>query len=122
MDNYNRVAGRVITYGMLKKTLIRLGLIEIMAPGYLVYEDKARDLVIVLPTLPDSDPVRPVHFSTARWTVVEGGIADAVTFEKLLVPPAPRPKARTRSAGDPTPARRLARRRPAAEARQAEAN
>ncbi len=118
----SNIAGRTVTYGMLKRALSRLGLIEIMAPGYLIYEDKDRDAIIVLPTVPDSDPVRPVHFSTAQWTVVQKGIADEATFEKLLVPTAPRSKARTRSTDAPPATRRLARRRPTAAMKPAEAN
>ena len=118
----SQAAGRNVTYRDLKRALTQLGLTEAPAPGYLVYEDSARDLVVVLPPLPDTDPVRPVHLSTARWTVVEGGVTDAATFEELLLPAAPRPKARTRSADAPPVTRRLARRRPATAAKQAETN
>ncbi len=91
MDSMNRSP---VTYGALKKALLKLGFTESAAQTHLLYENTNSGAVVLLPKVEDDQQSQPVHLLTARWTAVEMGLTDAATFDRMLSVNERRSKAR----------------------------
>lgn len=87
-----------ITYGMLKKALLKLGFAETVTETHLLYENTDSGAVVLLPHVEDNQPAQPVHLQTVRWTAVEMGLADADSFDRILSGNGVRSKARLQAA------------------------
>jgi hypothetical protein len=74
-----------ITYGELDSLLGRLGFVPVSTSGpQKVFENPAFDALVVLPPAGADESVRPHHLVSVRKLVVEKGIVDSDTFERLI--------------------------------------
>jgi len=76
-----------VTYGQLDKVLRSLGFsCRVLQgdPATRLYDHKDSGASILLPSLPENEPVLEFHLVTARVTLDEFGIADPTTFAAKL--------------------------------------
>ncbi len=80
---------RTFKYGELAQALSALdfeehtGKTDLGIP-YRAFYNPAYDALIMLPNMPDDNPLEPVHLRTAEKTVEGRGVAYSETFFKLL--------------------------------------
>ena len=74
-----------LTYTNLDCLLAQLGFHPISAAGtHRVFENPAYEATILLPRCSADEIVRPHHIVAIRRTVIDKGIADQETFDRLL--------------------------------------
>lgn len=75
-----------ITYGELDALLGRIGFRPVKTAGpQKVFENPSFDALIVLPPVNAHECVRPHHLASVRRLVIEKGIADSATLERLIM-------------------------------------
>jgi len=76
---------RALTYGDLDRALTRIGFkAELTQPDYLLFRHARPEVLIVLPARLAEDLVDAAHLLAVRTHVLENGLLNEASFERLL--------------------------------------